>query len=94
MRDNKPAEYRKDLGKSTPQDQIRIPGGAYDDVMDKYYVEHTVGELRQMAEQLRANPSFKKGELKHVEGANLLSQYAEQRDQKNNMKKGRVLIGK
>lgn len=43
MRDDKMSEYRRDMGKVTKLDQIRIPS----------YLEHTVNELREMANQLR-----------------------------------------
>uniref|UniRef100_A0A6M3KCY5 Uncharacterized protein n=1 Tax=viral metagenome TaxID=1070528 RepID=A0A6M3KCY5_9ZZZZ len=57
MRGDAPAEYREDMGKESlwkGAEQIRIPGGAMED--GKYYVEETVGTLRQMASQLRVNP--------------------------------------
>ena len=43
VRDDKEAEYRYDMGVVTKDDQIRIPS----------YMEHTVNELRLMANQLR-----------------------------------------
>lgn len=45
VRDDKTAEYRRDIGKVTKEDQIRIPS----------YLEHTVSELREMANQLKDN---------------------------------------
>lgn len=59
MRGDKPAEYRKDMGlaKKFKFDQLRIPGGAYDETTNKYYVEHTVGELRELADDMRTNPT-------------------------------------
>ena len=55
MRGDMPAEYREDMGTEVSwlgAEQIRIPGGAMEN--GKYYVEETVGSLRQMAAQLRA----------------------------------------
>lgn len=46
VRDDKSAEYRRDMGEVTKQDQIRIPS----------YMEHTVSELREMANKLRDKP--------------------------------------
>ena len=43
VRNDKEAEYRHDMGKVTKDDQLRIPS----------YMEHTVNELREMANQLR-----------------------------------------
>ncbi len=57
MRGDEPTQYREDLGKDTDwhgAEQLRIPGGAMEN--GKYYVEHTVGELRQIAEELRSSP--------------------------------------
>ena len=64
MRDDKPAEFRKDMGpvrEFKDVDQLRIPGGAMDG--GKFYIEHTVGELRDIADQIRGNPPFDKREL-------------------------------
>lgn len=46
VRDDKPAEYRHDMGKVTNVDLVRIPS----------YMEHTVSELREMANQLKLKP--------------------------------------
>jgi len=63
MRDDKPTEYRKDMGLSKwfKHDQFRIPGGAFDN--GRYWIEHTVAELMEIADQLRFKPSFDKREL-------------------------------
>lgn len=65
MRDDRLAQYREDLGlsKDFKTDQIRIPGGAIDEVSKRIFIEHTVGELLTISEQLRAKPSFDKLEL-------------------------------
>uniref|UniRef100_A0A6M3LKK0 Uncharacterized protein n=1 Tax=viral metagenome TaxID=1070528 RepID=A0A6M3LKK0_9ZZZZ len=48
-------EYREDLGKSVDfkADQFRIMGGVVDG--KKVYQEHTVNELREMADDMRWN---------------------------------------
>jgi len=70
MRDDKPAEFRKDLGRSKKFkgiDQFRIPGGAMDETTQKWHIEHTVGELINIANTIRGKPSFDKRELIGVE---------------------------
>lgn len=65
MRGDKPAEMRRDMGsaKSFTANQFRIPGGAKDEVSGRYYIEHTVGELVDIADYMRTHPSFDKKEL-------------------------------
>jgi hypothetical protein len=66
MRGDRPAEYREDMGlakKWRGVDQFRIPGGVYDEDTGKYYVEETVGRLREIAHKLRTKPLFDKKEL-------------------------------
>lgn len=55
MRGDAPAELRRDLGPAAAfhgVQQFRIPGGAFDG--GKFYIEHTVGELVDIADTLRA----------------------------------------
>jgi len=68
MRGDGPVEFRKDLGlsKKFKHDQVRIPGGAKDDISGRFYIEHTVGELRDIADHIRSYPSFDKVELAQV----------------------------
>jgi hypothetical protein len=68
MRDAKPVEMRRDMGKakSFKANQLRIPGGAKDEESGKFYIEHTVGELVDIANQLRTHSSFDKRELAGV----------------------------
>ena len=63
MRDDEPTEYRKKLGKAKDfkADQINIIGGVKD--KNKYYIEETVGSLRELAWILREYPSFDKNDL-------------------------------
>ncbi len=57
LRDNKEVALRQDLGPATKfkHDQIRILGGVYD--KGRYYIEHTVGQLREIADHLRDKSS-------------------------------------
>lgn len=68
MRNDKPAEFRKDMGlaKKFKADQLRIPGGGQDEVTGKFWIVHTVGELMDIANQMRDNPPFDKRELAKV----------------------------
>ena len=56
MRADKPAEARIDLGPtdSFTQQEFRIPGGVVED--GRYHICHTVGQLLEIAEQLRELP--------------------------------------
>ena len=66
MRGDRPTEMRRDLGmaKDIKTDQFRIPGGAMEN--GKFYIEHTVGELIDIAEYMRTHTSFDKRELAGV----------------------------
>jgi len=66
MREDKPAEHRIDLGLANRKvDPFRIPGGVIGDD-GRIYIEHTVGELQEIADQVRGNPPFDKRELAKV----------------------------
>ena len=70
MRGDHPAEFRHDMGlarRFRGVDQLRILGGVMDEKTGRYYVEHTVGELREMAEDMRTNPPF---DIKELVGLN------------------------
>ena len=68
MRGDKPTEMRRDLGvaKKWKVNQFRIPGGARDETTGKFYIEHNVGELVDIADYMRTHPSFDKRELAGV----------------------------
>ena len=65
VRDDKPAEYRRDMGlaKKFNPDLFWVIGGV---IGDKIYIEETVGSLRMHAEDMRHNP-FDKRELAQVD---------------------------
>ena len=69
MRGDKPAEYRRDMGaaKSFKADQLRVLGGAKDEVTGRFYVEHTVGELVDIADWRRNGEQFDRLELAGVD---------------------------
>jgi hypothetical protein len=56
MRGDRPAEFRRDMGPATrfkDKQPFRIPGGAMDEQTKRFHVEHTVGELIDIADYLR-----------------------------------------
>ena len=63
VRDGLPREYRGNMGlaKKFKASQIRVRGGVGDG--KKVYQEHTVGEVREMARDMREKPSFTPKEL-------------------------------
>lgn len=75
MRGNKPAEYRKDMGAASKfkADQLNILGGARDDA-GRFHIEHTVGELRDIADYMRERPAFDKRELAQTDNIKIAYQ--------------------
>ena len=73
MRFDKPVEFTKKLGetKKFKGSSFNIPGGARDENTGRFYIEHTVGELIDMANYLRDKP------LPKPLPSDLLGQYAE-----------------
>jgi hypothetical protein len=55
MRSDKPVVRYVDLGpaRKFKAPQFRIPGGVKDDVTGRFKILHTVGQLRDIADQLR-----------------------------------------
>ena len=54
-------EWRCDMGPATNFlgiDQFRIPGGVRDERTRRLYIEHTVGELQDIANTLRQRPQM------------------------------------
>ena len=95
MRGDRPAQLRHDMGpaKHFRADQIRIPGGFYDEDTDRYYVEHTVGELRQIADYVREHPAFEPADLPNLERDQLIPRWLDQLDQKNRLRIGKKVYG-
>jgi hypothetical protein len=94
IRNGKPVELDKMLGpeKGFGAEQFRIPGGGKDETTGRYWVEHTVGELVDMAEYLRDNP-FPFEELPH-DGMGLIQGYYDTQEQKSNRNRGRILVSR
>ena len=65
IRNGKITEYRESLGlaKKFKADQFRVPGGVIDQHSGRISIEHTVGELKDIADYLRLKPMFDKLEL-------------------------------
>jgi len=63
VRNDRLARYQEDLGdaKDFSRDEFRIPGGVV--IGKKIYIEHTVEELRAIADERRAQKGFDKREL-------------------------------
>mgnify|MGYP001575673000 CR=1 FL=1 len=63
VRNDELVEWHHDMGsakKFRDVDQFRIPGGVQDPRTKRLYIEHTVGELREIADILRSRPSIAK----------------------------------
>jgi len=58
IRGDRLAEYRQDMGlaKKYKGDQVRIPGGVKDETTGRITIVHTVAELQELAEYIRAMP--------------------------------------
>jgi len=63
LRNEQIVEYREDLGdakKFKGVDQLFLPGGAKDETTGRFYIEETVGRLREIAHYLRQHSPFDK----------------------------------
>ena len=61
VRNDELVEWRHDMGPARRFkniDQFRIPGGVRDDRTRRIYIEHTVGELQEIANMLRSRPQM------------------------------------
>ena len=86
IRNDRPAEFREDMGLATAftAGQFRIPGAVIDG--KTVYLEHTVGELRGIADYIRAFPLVHPQELIHT---NLVQGYFDEMERRNWARKGR-----
>jgi len=74
MRNGKITEFREDLGSVEGfrgSDQIVLLGGVIDQETKKLEILHTVGELREIADQYRNHIHFDKKELAQVDNIRL-----------------------
>lgn len=86
VRNGKVVEYREDLGPAADyatRPQFRVPGGWIDDA-GKLDPVHTVGELRDIADELRGIPA------PHHEVSDLLNGYYDKVQERNDRRKGRA----
>ena len=81
VRGGRVSNFMRDLGLATKFDgiqQFRVPGGVMDDLTGRFEIVHTVGELYDIADYLRAGysrqPEYQQGDLFQ----NLLLQKEEQ----------------
>ena len=60
VRNDRLARYQEDLGaaENFKTDQIRVAGGVVDAQTKRIFIEHTVNELREIIDTLRARDSF------------------------------------
>ena len=88
IRNDAPAEYREVLGPASAfkANQFRIPGGFVDEFTGRIYIEHTVGELRDIADYLRAFPY----DTSHIVPTDLVKKWHDELEQKQAARKGRV----
>lgn len=94
VRDDKPAEYRKDLGSRDEfkYEEFRIPGGVWDEEHKKFEIVHTVGELRDIADYLRSHKIFDKEDLPNLEREKLVIHRADELEKIKGLNKGRTMI--
>lgn len=83
------AEQWRDLGAATQfkADQFRIPGGVIEE--SKVLLLHTVGELEEIAEFLRSQPS----QMNQKESPDLIHRYYDQQDKKKLWVNKRSIFG-
>jgi hypothetical protein len=81
MRNDTSVEFTRKLGKSKNfvGSQFNIPGGCKDEVTGRWFIEHTVGELIDMANYLRERP------LPKPQGTDLLGQWAREQEEKKKL---------
>ena len=91
VRDDSLAEYRADLGPAWgfANDQFRIPGGSVNDD-GRIEIVHTVGELQDIAEELRFGPA-PQGEPRPVR--DLIGDWHRQLEETDLIRKHRTTIG-
>jgi hypothetical protein len=80
VRDDMPVTCEIDLGPaaSFKADQVQIPSGVKDEQTGRWTIQHTVEELRHIADQFRAQPSMSD----EIEPRDLIQGYYDQLDQK------------
>ena len=93
VRNDELVEWHHDMGVATKFkniDQFRIPGGVQDPQTKKLYIEHTVGELREIADMLRTRPQMSR-QLPHTD---LIAMYQIYMEQQAELARNRMVFGK
>lgn len=89
---DRPAEYAQDLGPRWRfnAQEFRIPGGVVDERTKRIEIEHTVGELREIAQKLRA------GDIRppEMEPTDVIGGYHKQMDLKRLYARKRSTFGR
>ena len=94
VRNDSLAEYREDLGPARLFDAppFRILGGAQDG--DRFYFEHTVAELRDMADILRGDASNFKAKMRELqESSTLIKDAIDQFEERQQIINNRSVFG-
>jgi hypothetical protein len=91
VRDDMPVTCEIDLGPaaSFKADQVQIPSGVKDEQTGRWTIQHTVEELRHIADQFRAQPSMSD----EIEPRDLIQGYYDQLDQKARQASGISVSG-
>jgi hypothetical protein len=86
MRNDKPVQFKTDLGKAEgfTADQIIILGGVKDEVTGKFYIEETVGRLKNYANRYRNKSPIDKDELPRRD---IIKEFTEQAEMEIDKKK-------
>ena len=77
VRNDELVEWHHDMGDAKRFkniDQFRIPGGVRDEQTKRLYIEHTVGELQEIADQLRSRPQMSRN-IPHTDLIALYARY-------------------
>lgn len=91
--DPPPVEFRRDLGPAAAftATEFAIPGGVCDPTTGRYWIEHRVGELVEMAERIRSGHRFEAPEP--PKPSDLIGGYHDLPDQRRRAKKRLSMIG-
>lgn len=92
VRNDELVEWHHDMGpakKFKNIDMFRIPGGVRDEVTKRLYIEHTVGELREIADQLRSRPQMRS----QLPRTDLIAMYQRYMEQQAELSKRRMVFG-
>lgn len=92
VRNDELVEWHHDMGpakKFKNIDMFRIPGGVRDPETQRLYIEHTVGELRDIADTLRSRPQMRAS----LPRTDLIALYQRYMEQQAELAKRRMVFG-